>query len=102
MLDASIDFPVNREPPLDKSLQRVYLTLVIMQIIESVPDFHTFLKEYENQPSILVPVFCDSRLHPAQNRLCLLGVYGVNTRELVVLLVVKRIVLSLQIQSLHS
>jgi len=56
-----------------------------MQIIESVPDFHTFLKDYEGQSSILVPVFCDSRLHPAQNRLCLLGVYGVETKELVVL-----------------
>lgn len=56
-----------------------------MKIIESVPDFHTFLKDYEDQSLILVPVFCDSRLHPAQNRLCLLGVYGIESKELSIL-----------------
>jgi hypothetical protein len=56
-----------------------------MKVIETVLDFKIFLKDYELQSSILIPVFCDSRLHPAQNRLCLLGVYGVETKELVVL-----------------
>ncbi|KKN13664.1 hypothetical protein LCGC14_1004120, partial [marine sediment metagenome] len=56
-----------------------------MQIIETISDFNTFLKDYETQSSILVPVFCDSRLHPAQNRLCLLGVYGIKSKKLFIL-----------------
>ena len=56
-----------------------------MQIIEFVPDFHTFLKDYETQSVILVPVFCDARLHPAQNRLCLLSVYDIKSKKLSIL-----------------
>lgn len=55
-----------------------------MRIIETVPEFNSFINEYENQSSILVPIFSDSRLHPAQNRLCLMGVCEVESDDITI------------------
>lgn len=56
-----------------------------MKIIEDRTEFNTFIKEFINQGSILVPIPVDHRRHQATNELCLMGVCELFSGETVVL-----------------
>lgn len=56
-----------------------------MKIIENRTEFNTFIKEFNNQASILVPIPVDHRRHQATNELCLMGVCELFSGEMVIL-----------------
>lgn len=43
-----------------------------MVIVETEEQFQKFLQEFENNDSIVIPIFSDSKAHPAVNKVCLL------------------------------
>jgi hypothetical protein len=46
-----------------------------LKLVETLADFKSFKTQYERQPSVVIPIFSDSREHPGSNTLCFLGAY---------------------------